>query len=256
MTNQSDLDQRSQTLFEHLHELRIRLVKIAYSLIIGMGLCYSVSEKVFDLIRRPIQPYLSNGGLIYTGPLDKFMAHLKISFTLGIILMSPFVFYQIWQFIAPGLYRKERNYAFGFIGAATGLFVTGVAFSYFVVLPMAFKFLMTFGGDTDKPMIAIDSYLSFFTQMCLVFGAAFELPLIITTLGMFGLVSQKFLKEKRRYAIVILAAISGIITPPDLMSMLMMLFPMILLYEISVIFVGIFERQRLKQQEELNNESR
>lgn len=244
MSNQEELNQKAQSLFEHLHELRIRLVKIAYALIVGMGLCYSISEKVFDLIRKPIQPYLQNGGLIYTGPLDKFMAHLKISFVLGIMLMSPFVFYQIWQFIAPGLYKKERNYAYGFIGAASGLFLTGVFFSYFIVLPMAFKFLMTFGGDTDKPMIAIDSYLSFFTQMCLVFGAAFELPLIITTLGLFGLVSQKFLKDNRRYAIVTLAAVSGIITPPDLMSMVLMLVPMVLLYEISVVFVGLFERRR------------
>lgn len=245
MNNQEELNQKAQSLFEHLHDLRSVLVKIAYSLIIGMGICYSVSEKVFDLLRKPIEPYLQNGGLIYTGPLDKFVAHLKISFVLGILLMSPFIFYQIWSFIAPGLYRNEKKYVYGFIGAATGLFTTGVAFTYFIVLPMAFKFLMTFGGDTDKPMIAIDSYLGFFTHMCLVFGAAFELPLIITTLGIFGLVSQKFLKDNRRYAIVTIAAISGIITPPDLMSMVLMLVPMVLLYEISVIFVGLFERRRI-----------
>ncbi|QDK39528.1 twin-arginine translocase subunit TatC [Bdellovibrio sp. NC01] len=244
MSSTEELDSKGQSIFEHLAELRIRLVYSAYILIVATGICYGFSEHIFNFIRAPIQPYLPGGGLIYTGPLDKFLAHIKIAFVCGIIISCPLWLYQVWKFVAPGLYQREKKYTFGFIISGTLLFLLGAAFSYWVVLPMAFHFLMNFGGNIDKPMISIDQYLGFFTQMCLMFGVSFELPLIISILGMMGIVSQKFLKEKRRYAIMGLAVASAIITPPDLMSMLMMLVPMIALYEIGVFVVGIFERGR------------
>ncbi len=240
-----DVETKNQSLVGHLTELRIRVVQCGYILIIATGICYGFSEKIFDFIRGPIAPYLPNGGLIYTGPLDKFMAHIKISFVCGIIISCPLWFYQIWKFIAPGLYAKERKYAVGITTAASILFLLGSSFAYFIVLPMAFKFLMHYGGDIDKPMISIDQYLGFFNQMCLMFGVAFEMPLVLIVMGMFGVVSHAFLKEKRRYAIMVLAVISAVITPPDLLSMVMMLIPMVLLYEIAVVFVGIFERKRI-----------
>lgn len=244
MSREQELDAKGQSLFDHLAELRIRLVYCAYILVVATGVCYGFSEKIFNFIRAPIQPYLPGGGLIYTGPLDKFIAHIKIAFVCGIIISCPLWLYQVWKFVAPGLYSKEKKYTMGFILSGTVLFLLGAAFSYWVVLPMAFHFLMNFGGNVDKPMISIDQYLGFFTQMCLMFGVAFELPLIISILGMIGLVSQKFLKEKRRYAVMILAIVSAIITPPDLMSMIMMLIPMLALYELGVLVVGIFERKR------------
>jgi sec-independent protein translocase protein TatC len=244
MISGDKLDQKNQTLMDHLVELRDRIIYVGYALIIGTGICYSFSEKIFNIIRGPITPYLQGGGLIYTGPLDKFMAHIKISFLGGFILTCPIWIYQIWKFIAPGLYKKEKRYIAGFIASGTLLFLIGVSFSYFIVFPMAFKFLMTFGGDVDKPMITIAEYLSFFLTTTLMFGASFEMPLIISILGMMGIVSQKFLKEKRRYAIMGLAILSAIITPPDLLSMLMMLIPLVILYEISVLVVGFFERKK------------
>lgn len=247
-----EMDSKGQSLYEHLGELRIRLIYSAYILIVATGICYGFSEAIFNFIRAPIQPYLPNGGLIYTGPLDKFIAHIKISFVCGILVSCPFWLYQVWKFVAPGLYSREKKYMVGFIFSGTCLFLLGAAFSYWVVLPMAFHFLMNFGGDIDKPMISIDHYLGFFSQMCLMFGVSFELPLIISLLGMFGLVSQQFLKEKRRYAVMILAIISAIITPPDLMSMIMMLVPMVALYELGVVMVGFFERQRATQQMQMN----
>ncbi|MGZ3742902.1 MAG: twin-arginine translocase subunit TatC [Pseudobdellovibrionaceae bacterium] len=237
------MDEKHQTLVEHLGELRTRIIFCAYALFIATAICYGFSENIFNFVRQPITPYLTNGGLIYTAPMDKFVAHLKISFVCGVIISCPFWLYQIWLFVAPGLYKKEKNYSVGFILAGTLLFLLGVSFSYFVVLPMAFHFLMTYGGEVDKPMITIDHYLGFFTQMCLMFGAAFELPLILIILGMLGIVSQKFLREKRRYALMILAVASAIITPPDLLSMMMMLGPMIILYEVAVFFVGFFEKK-------------
>ncbi|MBV2167399.1 MAG: twin-arginine translocase subunit TatC [Bdellovibrio sp.] len=239
-----ELDSKAQSLYEHLAELRKRLINCAYILVIATGICYGFSEKIFNFVRAPIAPYLPGGGLIYTGPLDKFIAHLKLAFVCGILVSCPFWLYQVWKFIAPGLYAKERRYTLGFILSGTGLFLLGALFSYYIALPMAFQFLMTFGGDIDKPMISIDQYMGFFTQMCLMFGVAFELPLVIVVLGMLGIVSQAFLKKNRRYAIMTIAVIAAVITPPDLLSMVMMLAPMWLLFEISVVIVGVFENKR------------
>jgi sec-independent protein translocase protein TatC len=244
-----EVEQRNQTLTDHLTELRFRLVRALWGILLGAALCYNFSEQIFDFIRRPIAPYLQGGGLIFTAPTDKFIAHLKVSFYAGIILSFPFWFYQVWKFVAPGLYNKERKYSVAFVMIGTGLFILGVCFAYFGVMPMAFHFLMNYGGSIDHPMITIDQYLSFFLNLCLMFGLSFELPLIIVILGMLELVSAKFLRQSRRYAVVGLAVVAAIITPPDLLSMAMMLVPMIVLYESSIFFVALFERKRLQSPE-------
>lgn len=242
-----EIAQQNQTLVEHLTDLRYRLVRCAWAVLIGLIICYNFTNEIFDILRSPILPYLSNGGLIFTAPMDKFIAHLKIAFFGGLILSFPVWLFQIWQFISPGLYSKEKKYGVGFILAGTIQFLLGVLFSYFVVFPMAFKFLMNYGGDIDKPMITIDQYMSFVTTTSFMFGLAFELPIILITLGLLGFVSSTFLKEKRRYAYVGLAAVSAVITPPDLLSMLMMFVPMLFLYEISLFFVGFFEKKKTRQ---------
>lgn len=239
-----DLDSKAQSLYEHLAELRKRLINCVYILLVATGVCYGFSEKLFNFVRSPIAPYLPGGGLIYTGPLDKFVAHLKLSVVCGVLISCPFLLYQVWQFVAPGLYAKERKYTMSFIALGTGLFFLGAAFSYYVALPMAFQFLMSFGGDIDKPMISIDQYMGFFTQMCLMFGVAFELPLVIIVLGILGIVSQATLRKNRRYAVMIIAVIAAVITPPDILSMVLMLAPMWILFEMAVLAVGFFEKKR------------
>lgn len=232
------------TLVDHLAELRSRIVKSLYFIVAGMIACYNYTEKIFDIIRKPIAPYLPSGGLVYTGPTDKFVAHLKLAAFGGLILACPFWIYQLWKFIAPGLYSKEKKYTLGFLISGTFLFLGGVLFAYFLVFPAAFHFLMGFGGDVDTPMITIEQYLSFFVTTSLMFGLSFELPLILAILGMLGVISSKFLREKRRYAVVVLAIISAVVTPPDLLSMLMMLIPMLALYEVGVWAVFLIEKKK------------
>lgn len=238
---------KEMSLVEHIGELRFRLTRAAIGIVIGMCFCWGFSEKIFDVVRLPILPYLPQGGLIYTAPIDKFMAHIKLSFIFGVLISAPFWLYHLWKFISPALYKNERNFAIGFIFFGTFQFLLGIAFTYFVIFPMAFKFLMTFGGDIDKPMITIDHYLGFFTQTALIFGLAFEMPVIITFLGLVGAISQRFLKEKRRYAVVIITAASAVLAPPDALSMVLLLVPLWVLYEISIITVGFFERRKAAQ---------
>ncbi len=237
-------DERELSLIDHLTELRIRLIRSVYIIAVGSILGWIFSEQLFAIIRQPIAPFLPSTGLIYTGITDKFVAYLKVAVFGGVIVTCPLWLYQVWAFIAPGLYRKEKRYMVSFLSFGTGLFISGACFVYFLVYPMAFKYLLNFGGVEDKPMITIDNYISFFLMTTLVFGICFELPLIIVILGMLGVVDHKFLREKRRYAVVMLAVLSGLITPPDLMSMMFLLVPLVALYEVSIHLVRIFETKR------------
>jgi sec-independent protein translocase protein TatC len=244
--SQEEADGENQTLIEHLTALRKCLMWSLIFIAIGFAACWGVSERVFDIIRQPIEPFLAStgGGLVFTAPMDKFLAHIKVSFLAGVIVSTPGWVYQIWKFIAPALYANEKRFGIVFIAFGTSLFLAGVSFVYFVVYPMAFEFLMNFGGSTDSAMITITDYLSFFIKTTIVFGLAFEMPLIFTILGMLGVVDHIFLSSKRRYAIVILAALSAVVTPPDVISMLLMMIPMLLLYESSIILVRVFGRKR------------
>lgn len=236
------------SLVQHIGELRFRVTRAAYGIFAGMAACWGFSENIFNFVRQPIQEYLTGGGLVFTAPMDKFMAHIKLSFVAGLMLSSPFWLYQLWSFIAPALYKKEKKVAAGFVFFGTLQFLMGLLFSYFVVLPMAFKFLMSFGGDIDKPMITIDHYLGFVTQTAVVFGLCFQMPVVISFLGLIGVVSQRFLREKRRYAVVGISVVSAIAAPPDALSMILLLVPMWILYEIAIIIVGFLEKQKTAEQ--------
>jgi sec-independent protein translocase protein TatC len=237
-------DPNQLTLIEHLAELRDRLIKSLLGILVGFMICYHFSSFIFDLIRAPIAPHLPAGGLVFTGPLDKFLAHLKVSLLAGVIISTPWWALQVWKFLAPALYKNEKRLTVVFITVASILFMVGICFAYFVVFPMAFQFLLNFGSEIDKPMITINQYLGFFLITSLAFGVAFELPLLIVTLAYFGLVDYQFLKANRKYAILILAIFTAVITPPDLLSMLMMLGPMWLLYDLSTFGVKWMHSRR------------
>ena len=207
---------------------------------IGFLISWSFSEGIFDFIRLPIVKHLPTSGLIFTAPMDKFLAHIKVSLFSGVVLASPFWIYQVWAFVSPGLHKTEKHFGIFFIFFGTTLFLTGISFVYYIVYPLAFDFLMNFGGGTDQPMISINEYLSFFITTTFVFGITFEMPLIFTILARLGIVSKDFLAKNRRYAIVLLAMMSAMFTPPDVISMLLMLIPMVLLYELSILLVSVF----------------
>lgn len=251
MTNNNQQETRgegSMSLIEHLHELRIRLTKAAYAVFAGMVLCWAFTDQIFNFLREPIAEYLPTGGLVFTAPMDKFMAHIKIAFVVGVFLSAPIWLYQLWSFIAPALYKREKKLAAGFIFFGTFQFMMGLAFSYFIVLPMAFKFLMNFGGTVDKPMITIDHYLGFLTHTAIVFGLCFQMPVVISFLGLIGIVSQEFLRKYRRYAVLIISVVAAFAAPPDALSMILLLAPMWILYEVSILIVGYFERARPKEE--------
>ena len=234
------MPQDDYTLVEHLTELRTRLI---WSILAVVGLAivaWNFSDFFFSVVRKPILPYLPQNGLVFTAPMDKFMAHLKVSILAGVVMACPVWIYQFWMFVAPGLYKKEKKYGIYFIFFGTLLFLVGVSFVYFVVYPLAFDFLLNFGGDTDTAMITINDYLSFFMTTTLVFGLAFELPLVLTILGMMGIVNKELLIALRRYAVIVMCVMSAIITPPDVMSMVLLVLPLCGLYELSIILVGWF----------------
>lgn len=236
--------EKNETLIQHLKELRTCLIKSVWSIAIFTCVAYYYSEYIFDFLRHPAMKYLPNGGLVFTHPMDKFMAHLKIAVFSGVIGAAPFWLYQIWNFVAPGLYQKEKKYAANFILSGTFLFLVGISFCYFLVLPAAFEFLFNFGGSIDKPMITITEYLEFVVQMSLMFGISFELPLILVMLGLTGIISADFLRKQRRVSWLILAVASAILTPtPDALSMFMMLIPMVFLFEIAIFLVARTEKK-------------
>ncbi|MBE8221143.1 MAG: twin-arginine translocase subunit TatC [Bdellovibrionales bacterium] len=234
---------KKQSLTDHLIDLRSFFIRSAFILLIGFCVCWFYVDELFEFVRAPIVGFLPNQALIFISPTEKFTSYIKVAFLSSVFFSIPFLLYQLWIFVAPALYKKEKKFMLAFLFIGSFLFTTGVAFVYFIVFPNAFSFLLSFGASADQAMISIAEYLSFFFVMFLVFGAAFEMPLIFSLLAVMGILSSKFLKSYRSYAIVLLSIASAILTPPDIFSMVFMLIPLLLLYEISIFFVKILEKK-------------
>ena len=237
-------DQEKIPFTAHLEELRRRLIVCFIAVGIGFVLSYGFKEKLFQVLTHPLIGVMQPGDkLIFTGLPEAFFTYLKVSFLAGIILATPILFFQFWMFVAPGLYEKEKRLLIPIVSLSTVFFVGGAFFGYFIVFPYGFKFFLGFASDTIKPLPSMREYLSFASTLLLAFGLVFELPLIITFLAKLGMVSVPFLKKNRKYAILLFFIAAAILTPPDVVTQIMMALPLIVLYEISIIGAKIFGKK-------------
>ena len=219
---------------EHLEELRWRLVKSVAAIVVCAIVAFVFAE---DLMRFLIQP-MGEIKLHVTEVTGSFYAFLKIALIFGIVGALPVVFYQVWGFLSPGLYKREKRLILPIVLVSTILFLIGSGFCYLVVLPLALKFLIGFSGDLLSPIITVGSYISFAGLLLLSFGFGFELPVLAFLLGKIGLISSGLLSKGRRYAIVIILIVAAILTPtPDVFTQLLLAVPLYLLYELSIIIV-------------------
>lgn len=232
-----------ETFISHLVELRDRLVKACIGVaIVCAGLfAWPGPSQIYDFIARPMIASLPVGSkMIATGVISPFLVPMKVTLVLAIIISLPWVFYQLWAFVAPGLYAHEKRLVLPLVVSSSLLFMSGVAFSYFLVFGRVFKFIGEFAPTSIAVTPDIENYLDFVMSMCLAFGAAFEVPVVVVILVRMGIVSVAKLKEIRPYAIVGAFAIAALITPPDAVSMLALAIPMCILFELGLLVAPIF----------------
>jgi sec-independent protein translocase protein TatC len=221
------------SLMEHLDELRKRIVRSAIFLGLGFLAAWAFHDRFVGFIQAPLNHI--GKSLVFTHPMDPLNLDLQVSLVGGAILASPFILFQVWMFIAPGLYQKERRFVIPFMGATVGLFLTGAAFGYYYVLPGALKILIVDFGHNFTSMVTIEEYSSFFLSIILGLGISFEMPILIFFLALFGIVSPRFLWKNIRYAILAVFLVAAIITPsPDPWTMCIYAVPMLILYLIGI----------------------
>ncbi len=230
---------------DHLEELRRRLLKSILIIIVMAGVALYFSDELMKLIRIP----LGDQQLYNIKVTGTFYAYLKMSLITGVVASLPFVFYQLWAFISPGLYQQEKATILPLVTISTILFIIGATFCFIVVLPIAFKFLIGFSGDMVVNTITIGSYISFVGMLLIAFGAGFQLPIIAYFLGKMGVISSRSLASWRRYAIVVILVVGAIITPPDVFTQCLLAVPLYLLYEISIIVVRLTGKREKKKKE-------
>jgi sec-independent protein translocase protein TatC len=248
-----ELDDRQMPLLDHLIELRNRLIYSVAAIMVGFVVCYFFSEHIYAFLVRPLaNVYQGQTGrrMIYTGLTEAFLTYVKVAFWAGTFLTFPFVATQLWMFIAPGLYRKEKQAFLPFLIATPVLFFLGAAMAYYVVFPLAWKFFVSFETPGGPGMLPIElearvgEYLSLVMKLLFAFGLAFQLPVALTLMGRVGLISAEQLSKNRRFAIVGVFAGAAVITPPDIISQITLAIPILVLYEISIIAVRMVERRR------------
>lgn len=240
---------------QHLEELRRRIIYAAWFILLGFAACFYWSRDIFNLMERPILEALARNHLdqsiVYTNPLDTFNMSIKIGMVAGIFVASPFILYQLWAFIAPGLYRNERHYVLPFMASTIGLFASGGLFGYKIVYPAALGFFVDYGAKYAhlKPMITMNEYAGLFMTIELGLGVVFEMPVVIFFLALFGLITAKFMIKNFRYAVLLIFIIAGIICPtPDVMNMCIFASPMLVLYVISIgVAYLVHPQQRAKR---------
>jgi sec-independent protein translocase protein TatC len=236
------------TFFEHLIELRKRIINSLVSIAVGAMIGWAVAPHFVNWITRPMIKALGNAHLdqklVYTHPAGYLNLLITLSIYLGLVIASPWILYQIWLFVAPALYKHERSAITGFLFSTVFLFLAGIAFGYFIMLPYILRFLISFQGPV-VPLISINEYFDLILMILLGLGLVFELPILIFFLSLFGIVTPKFLLQNFRYAILIIAIVAAIITPtPDATTMLIFMAPMVGLYFLGVGVSWVVVRRR------------
>ena len=245
------MNEAKMSFTAHLGELRNRLIKCLIAVGIGFIGSYFFKEELFQVLVRPLLRAMGEKGtLIFTGVPEPFFVYLKVSLVAGIFFSAPVILYEIWAFVAPGLYSQERRYVVPFVFFSSLLFLLGTSFGYYIVCPLGFKFLLGFASYNIQPMLAIKEYFSFSTKLLLAFGFVFELPLFIVFLSKAGIVSPQTLSRQRKYVILLIFATAAILTPPDVVTQFMMAGPLIGLFEIGVILARIFGKKEEVPEEE------
>jgi sec-independent protein translocase protein TatC len=231
----------------HLEELRTRLIRCFVAVGIGFVASYAFKEKIFSLLTKPLISVMNTGDkLIFTGLPEAFFTYLKVAFLSGLMISVPVIFYEFWMFVTPGLYKKERKLLFPIIILSSIFFLGGSLFGYFVVFPFGFRFFLGFTTEHIQALPSMKEYLGFSSKLLLAFGLVFELPLVITFMARLGIVSVDFLKKNRKYALLIFFVGAAILTPPDVITQIMMALPLMLLYEISIVGARIFGKKPVK----------
>lgn len=245
----------SMGFMEHLEELRKRIIWSVVSIGVGFGVCYWWHDTIFGWMQAPIVFALKNHNLpvnlVYTNRTDPFNMYLKVSLIVGIFVASPFVLYQVWAFISPGLYKNERRYVAPFMVSTVGLFVAGGLFAYKLVYPAALDFLIGY-SQQFTPMITVNEYTTLFMTIVLWLGVIFEMPILVFFLALFGIVSPGWMWRNFRYSILVIFIIAAIITPTtDIMNMCIFAAPMIVLY-LGSIGVAYLVHPKHRKKRELN----
>ena len=250
-----DIDDSKAPLLDHLIELRKRLLTCVWALVISGAICYYFSDKLLGFLIQPLKDGFGdgNGRLVYTKLYEAFFVELKVAMFGAFFISFPITANQLWMFIAPGLYAKEKRALLPFLLATPILFVGGAAFAYYLVMPTAFHFFLKFQGEAGglelEALPSVDSYLSLVMQFILAFGISFLLPVLVMLLNRAGIVSRAQLAGARRYVIVGAVALAAVLTPPDVISQLMLAIPLCLLYELSLIAIWFTDRRAAKAEE-------
>ncbi len=223
----------------HLEELRWRIIKSLISILLFSIIAYVFSDKILDFLTKSVD------NIYFTAPTEAFAVRIKISLIAGLILSFPVVFYQLWQFVVPGLMDKEVKMVIPAVIFATFFFIGGAIFCFYLVLPVGIKFLLSFQTDKLKPWLSVKDYVSFVSWMILAFGLVFQLPIVSYFLGKAGIITHKTLSKGRKYAIVIILILAAALTPsPDVFSQLMLAVPLYFLYEVSIILVKVTNKNK------------
>ena len=246
--------QQEQSFLSHLIELRSRLVRSAVAILIVFLVMSPFMKEIFDLLSEPMMAALPTGSkLLATGVTTPFMVPLKVTLFAAFIVALPYVLWQAWAFVAPGLYRHEQRLAAPLIISSVAMFFAGVSYCYFVVFKLIFRFIANFAPMSVTVSPDIEAYFSFVMGMFLAFGLTFEVPIVVVLLARFGIANVEKLKQVRPYVIVAAFIVAAIFTPPDVMSQLLLAIPLVVLYELGIVLARFFGKP--KSQDETNAET-